>query len=203
MSSSPPVTEWLGRLRAGDRNAAQHLWERYFSQLVRLARQRLPAGRRRATDEEDVALSALDSFVRGVERGRFPDLHESRGLWPLLVTITARKVGKLARRENTLRRGGGAVQGESALVPGGEREGGAAWDEILGGGPSPAFACQVTEECARLLDRLGDEQLRQIAVWKMEGYTSGEVAAKLGCVESTVERKLRRIRGIWAGEGDS
>jgi DNA-directed RNA polymerase specialized sigma24 family protein len=203
MPSSPSITEWLGRLQAGDRDAAQYLWERYFSQLVRLARQRLPAGRRRAMDEEDVALSALDSFVRGVERGRFPDLHERRGLWPLLVTITARKVGKLARRENSLRRGGGAVQGESALIPRGEREGGAAWDEILGGEPSPAFACQVADECARLLDRLDDPQLRQLALWKMEGYTNGEAAAKLGCVESTVERKLRLIRGIWAGEDHS
>jgi hypothetical protein len=37
----------------------------------------------------------------------------------------------------------------------------------------------------------------------MEGYTSGEIAARLGCVETTVERKLRAIRGIWSGEASS
>ena len=198
MSSSPSVTEWLGRLKAGDRDAAQRLWERYFDQLVRLARQKLPAGRRRVADEEDVALSALNSFFRGLDRGRFPDLHERGGLWPLLVTITTRKIGKLARRENSAKHGGGRLQGESALIPRGQRQRGAAWDENLGEAPSPAFACQVAEECALLLGRLDDAQLRQVALWKMEGYTNVEIAAKLGCVESTVERKLRVIRSVWA-----
>jgi DNA-directed RNA polymerase specialized sigma24 family protein len=200
MASSQSVTEWLGRLGAGDREAAQHLWERYFGELVRLARRHMPAGRRRAADEEDVALSALDSFCRGAARGRFPDLHDRRGLWPLLVTITLRKAGKLARRENRLKHGGGAVRGGSALIPRGEPGAAAAWDEVLGAEPSPAFACQVAEECARLVARLEDPQLRQVALWKMEGYTNGEIAAKLGCVETTVERKLRVIRSVWGEE---
>jgi hypothetical protein len=34
----------------------------------------------------------------------------------------------------------------------------------------------------------------------MEGYTNGEIATKLGCVEQTVERKLRAIRDLWAKE---
>jgi DNA-binding NarL/FixJ family response regulator len=35
---------------------------------------------------------------------------------------------------------------------------------------------------------------------KMEGYTNKEVAAALGVIEQTVERKLRRIRECWVGE---
>jgi DNA-directed RNA polymerase specialized sigma24 family protein len=200
MPSSPSVTEWLGRLKAGDGEAAQRLWERYFTQLVRLARQRLPAARRRAADEEDVALSALHSFCRAVARGRFPALNDRRGLWPLLVTITTRKAGKLARRETSRKRGGGLVRGESALTPGREQGSGAAWDEILAQGPSPAFACQLAEECTRLLRRLSDPRLRQVAVWKMDGYSNGEIARMLGCVETTIERKLRLIRSVWSGE---
>jgi hypothetical protein len=34
----------------------------------------------------------------------------------------------------------------------------------------------------------------------MEGYGNEEIAAKLGCVPRTVERKLRLIRNLWAGE---
>ena len=48
-----------------------------------------------------------------------------------------------------------------------------------------------------MLDILGDEDLRGIARWKMEGHTNGEIAGKLGCLERTVERKLRVIRGLW------
>jgi DNA-directed RNA polymerase specialized sigma24 family protein len=201
MPSGLSVTEWLGRLKAGDREAAQHLWEHYFTRLVRLARQRLPAGRRRASDEEDIALSALDSFFRGIGRGRFPALNDRRGLWPLLVTITARKAAKQARRESRRKRGGGLVRGESALIPAGDPGGGAAWDEILAREPTPAFACQVADECRQLLARLSDPSLREVAQWKMEGYSNAEIANMLGCVETTVERKLRLIRSVWSEEG--
>ena len=58
----------------------------------------------------------------------------------------------------------------------------------------------MTEECHRLLARLGDETLRSVALWKMEGYTNIEIATKLGCVEQTVERKLRAVRQTWSKE---
>jgi DNA-directed RNA polymerase specialized sigma24 family protein len=203
MSSIQSVTRWLGRLKAGDHEAAGRLWARYSEQLVRLARARLRDTRRRAADEEDVALSAFDSFCRGASAGRFPDLHDRHGLWPLLVAITARKAIKLAQHERRQKRGGGAVRGESALpVPEGNPTGGAGWEQVLGREPSPAFACQVADECRRLLERLGEEPLRAIALWKMEGYTNAEIAAKLGCIERTVERKLRTIRRIWEEGGD-
>ena len=97
MSIPGSVTHWIAELRAGDPAAAQKLWERYFSRLVGLARQKLHALPRRAADEEDVALSAFDSFCRGVEQDRFPHLEDRDNLWQLLVTITARKALDLRR----------------------------------------------------------------------------------------------------------
>jgi DNA-directed RNA polymerase specialized sigma24 family protein len=66
--------------------------------------------------------------------------------------------------------------------------------------PSPELAAQMTEECQRLLANLGNETLQAVALWKMEGYTNIEIAAKLGCVEQTVERKLRAVRQVWSNE---
>ena len=66
--------------------------------------------------------------------------------------------------------------------------------------PTPAFAAQLAEEYQLLLGQLGDEQLRSIAVWKMEGYTTEEIAAKLDCAPRTVQRKLRMIRTLWKQE---
>ena len=198
ISSPGSVTHWIGRLQAGDKEVAQHLWDRYFQQLVGLARKKLRGVRLRAADEEDVALSALDSFCRGAARGRFPQLTDRNNLWGLLVAITVRKSLKLQRHERARKRGGGDVRGESALVPGGdftERKGGFA--EVLGREPTPEAAAQVAEECRRLLDLLGTEELRAVALWKMEGYTNVEIAGKLGRVEGTVERKLRIIRSLW------
>ena len=39
----------------------------------------------------------------------------------------------------------------------------------------------VAEETRRLLARLEDDQLRQIALDRMEGYTTEEIAERLGC----------------------
>src|SRR4051794_5171067 len=174
MSPEGSVTRWLAPLQAGDPAAAQQLWERYFRRLVGLARTKLRGAPRKAADEEDVALSAFDSFCRGAEAGRFPRLADRDDLWQLLVVITARKAIDLAQREGARKRGGGKVQDEAAAAG---PEGGAL-ARALGREPTPAFAAQVAEECRRLLDRLGDAQLRSIAVWKMEGYTNDEIAAK-------------------------
>jgi DNA-directed RNA polymerase specialized sigma24 family protein len=50
------------------------------------------------------------------------------------------------------------------------------------------------------MEQLGDPILQSVATWKLEGYTNHEIAARLGCVTKTVERKLARIRGKWARE---
>jgi DNA-directed RNA polymerase specialized sigma24 family protein len=198
MSSAGSITHWIGKLKAGDHAAAQQLWERYFQRLVGLARKKLRGARRRAADEEDVALSAFDSFCRGAEQGRFPQLDDRHNLWRLLVVITARKALDLMQHERRQKRGGGAVRGESALLtPAGSSTSEAGIEQVLGREPTAAFAAQVAEECRRLLDRLSDPELRSVALWKMEGYTNAEIAAKLGCVTGTVERKLRVIRSIW------
>src|SRR3984893_18595241 len=98
--SDGSVTRWIGALQAGDHAAAQQLWERYFRRLVGLARKKLQGASRRAADEEDVALSAFNSFFRCAEQGRFPNLVDRDSLWRLLVVLTARKAAHLVRDES-------------------------------------------------------------------------------------------------------
>jgi RNA polymerase sigma factor (sigma-70 family) len=198
MSSDGSVTVWIGALKAGDHAAAQRLWERYFRQLVRLARARFGGARRRARGEEDAALSAFDSFCRGAAQGRFPQLRDRDNLWPLLVVITARKVIDARNHEARAKRGGGKVRGESAWLDAfdcSDRDGGI--NLVIGDEPTPAFAAEVAEWMQRLLNALDSEELRAVAVWKMEGCSNEEVAAKLGCSCRTIERKLKLIRKLW------
>jgi len=187
------VTDWIDRLRDGDPEAARPLWHRYFARLVSLARGSLERmrARRSAADEEDVALSAFDSFCRAVERDRFPDLSDRGDLWRLLVAVTERKVIDLARKERAAKRGGGKVVSASAL-PGGA--------DVAAREPTPELAALVAEECERLLARLGDEKLRAVAVLKLEGHSNEEVARRLDCAVRTVERKLGMIRSSWERE---
>jgi DNA-directed RNA polymerase specialized sigma24 family protein len=171
VSQEGSVTRWLGPLQQGDPDAAQALWQRYFLSLVRLARKRLrPAAR--AADEEDVALSAFDSFCRNAADGRFPRLTDRDDLWRLLAVLTLRKASRLLRDEGRQKRGGPA---RPADTPG---EDGPLLEEALSREPSPELAAQMTEEYQRLLDLLGDDQLRRVAVWRMEGLSVEEIAAR-------------------------
>ena len=187
MSPSGSVTGWLARLRAGDEAAAQPLWERYFHRLVALARARLRGACRAAADEEDVALSAFDYLFRGVTEGRFPQLHDRHDLWRLLVVITANKALDRLRHQRRQKRRAAAA--ETADL-----------ERVLGPEPSPEFAAEVADEYRRLLQLLGDPELETVAVLRTEGYTVAEIAARLGYVTRTVERKLQLIRSIWSEE---
>jgi DNA-directed RNA polymerase specialized sigma24 family protein len=198
MDPARSVTFWLEHLEAGDPAAAQPLWERYFARLVRLARARLRGVRPRTADAEDVALSAFDSFCRGAAQGRFPQLKDRNNLWRLLMTLTARKAINLIHYERRHKRGGNRAGDPAARL--GSANFDDALDQVVGQEPTPAFAAQVAEECRRLLNQLGDDGLRNLALWKMEGYTNAEIAARLGCAEVTVERRLRLIRKSWETE---
>jgi DNA-directed RNA polymerase specialized sigma24 family protein len=203
MSSDLPdegsVTLWLGDLqREGGADAAQQLWDRYFERLVHLARARLRAAQRRMADEEDVALSAFDSFCRGATEGRFPRLGGREDLWRLLVSITARKAGSVARRERRQKRGGGRVVDEAVLAGGADDADGIA--AVAGHDPSPDFAAEVADELRRLLVLLDDDLLRRLALLRMEGYSNEQIAERLGCGLRTIERKLALIRKTWEQE---
>ena len=198
MSSAASVTTWVEQLRAGNRAAAQHLWDRYYPRLVGLARRKLQGLPRRAADEEDVALSALASFCRGAEQGRFPRLESRDDLWALLVVITARKAIDLRQREGRQKRGGGRVGGESVLDELlGDEDGARGISQKVGKEPTPEIAAQVAEQFRVLLALLPNEEVRSVALRKMEGYTHDEIAAAIGCAVVTVGRRVELIRSVW------
>jgi DNA-directed RNA polymerase specialized sigma24 family protein len=191
MSDAGSVTRWLDGIRTGETAAAQRLWARYFHRLAELARGRLRALPRGAADEEDVALSAFDSFCRGAAQGRFPRLNDRDDLWQILFVLTQRKAVDLIQHEGRDKRDWRKVEAAPAE--------GAPLADVAGREPDPAFAAQVAEECRRLLGVLADDGLRLLAVRKMEGYTNEEIAALLRCSLATVERRLRLIRKEWEG----
>jgi RNA polymerase sigma factor (sigma-70 family) len=182
---SGDVSNWIALLKGGREDAAQHLWERYFESLVRFACAKL-----RAVEEaEDAALSAFHSFCRAAADGRFPRLSDRDGLWRLLLAITTRKVTDHVRHQQALKRGALAKWDEAAEL-----------DRLAGPEPTPEFAATVVEESQRLLAMLGDPGLRQIALWKLEGYTNAEIGARLGRSLRTVANKLELIRELWRAE---
>ena len=172
MDESESVTQWIAEIKAGGEGvdaAQQELWSRYFDRLVALARARLVGAPRGAEDEEDVALSALNSFFGGVERERFPTLQDRDNLWSLLASITARKAINRRKRQLAAKRGGGMQLDASQcdvvarLV-----------DEAL----TPAHIAAMSDQCRRLMQALNDPKLERIARLKLEGYTNEEIAQR-------------------------
>jgi DNA-directed RNA polymerase specialized sigma24 family protein len=202
MSSGSLGKSWIGQLKAGDPVAAQKLFEAYFQDLVRFAQKKLRAAPRRVADEEDAALSAINSFYQGAVEGRFPQLNDPDDLWKILVTITARKALRQAQHADRQKRGGGKVRGQSVFHQADASRQYFGIDQIVGQEPTPAFAAEMADEFQRLLDRLPEDTLRQVAVLKMQGHTNEEIATRLGCALRSVERKLGGIRAIWSREGE-
>jgi DNA-directed RNA polymerase specialized sigma24 family protein len=195
------ITHWTDDLKGGEDSATERLWGRYFDRLARLARERLRAVPRTVADEEDIALSAFDSFFTGVERGRFPQLEDRDDLWGILATIAKREAADYAQRLNRQKRGGGRILDEAALAgPVGEGPG---IDAFAGAEPTPDVVAATTEEVRRLFGLLPDEPLRVIALLKMEGHTNDEIASRLDCALRSVERKLECIRNLLAAGGSS
>jgi DNA-directed RNA polymerase specialized sigma24 family protein len=195
------VTRWIGDLKAGDGQALQPLWDRYYATLVERARAKLRALRSSTAvnDEEDVALSAFQSLYQGVREGRFPRLEDRDDLWRLLVHLTACKAVDRHRAEIRQKRGGGKVLNEADVIAAGAgaADTGSPLDRIIGSEPSPEFAAMVAEEYLRRLDELGDEALRRIAELKLACYSNEEIRRQLGCSLRTVTLKLELIRKKW------
>jgi DNA-directed RNA polymerase specialized sigma24 family protein len=160
-------------------------WQELFDALAALARKKLGHLQQQVANEEDIACSVLRSYFRGVEEGRFlvpQDDHFS--LWPLLSLIAIRKCADLVAYLKAQKRDISRVT-QAEL------------DDIVGKAASPSSIVEHQERRQSWLDALPDEDLRQMAQWKMEGFTNKEIAAKLDRVDRSVERGLHLIREIW------
>jgi len=186
--ASPGVEESITQLiRAAqdDRESAVGpLLAAYFDRLVQLARKRLQNLPGLAGYDEDLALRSFFSVYRRLRDPARPLALAGRDdLWRLLATRTISRAIDLMRRHRP---------GE---VPGGQYVG-----LLLTQEPTPEAAAEMADECRRLLELLEEPELRQIALWKVEGYTNNEIAARLDCVPRTIERKVSRIRVLWKHE---
>ncbi len=196
---SRSVTQWIDDLKHGEDDATRKLWDRYFDQLVDLARRRLGGADRRGSDEEDLALSVFYALSSGAAAGRFEKLETREDLWSLLVAITSKKAVSRIRRQAAQKRGGGQVRGNSIFGTADEaRETG--FNNIIGTEPTPEFIALIDEEHHRLLGMLRDNVQRDIVRDRLAGFSHEEIAKRVGISLRSVERKLRVVRDIWSSE---
>lgn len=183
----------------GARNdqACAELWDVVYEQVTILARKRLSTSSKRIADEEDVALSAINSFVRAAESGRLSSIRNRDELWRVLITITSRKANALQVQQLAEKRGDGLVRGDSVFITS-AREKGRGFHSIEDPSDPHRFVDELLGECRERIESLPDEILRTIALRRMEGFEVTEIASELSLSVATIKRKLARIRDLWA-----
>lgn len=201
MPAETPVTLWINQLQDGDRDAVEGLWQAYFPKLVRLASTKLRGMPPHLVAAEDIAQSAFKSFCLAVEKRRFPKLADRDDLWQVLVRIVRNKSATAWEFHTRAKRDFNRVANQVLDVQPGDAEEVSFLKRVLQSEePDPAIAAEFAEQCDHLLQLLADNELRQIAVAKMEGYTNREIAERLGCAPVTIDRRLAIIRKTWLGE---
>ncbi|HTI51478.1 MAG TPA: ECF-type sigma factor, partial [Planctomycetaceae bacterium] len=140
---------------------------------------------------EDVAGSALRVFWRGVRRDRFSRLSNRDDLWRILGALTLRKAIDKDRQGRAAKRGGG-VAGKGLLRQ--------LSPDFAADDPLPHEICEGQDEFDRLMRLLPNEGLRQIVRWRMEQYTTEEIARMADVTPRTIERKLALVRELLDGE---
>jgi RNA polymerase sigma-70 factor, ECF subfamily len=197
MSSVGSLTYCVQLLRCADErerdDAARVIWERFSCRLQALVRRHLDNRIRRREDEEDILQSMYASFCAGQLEGKAPPSGRDQ-LWKLLVRITMCKLVNTANRHRAARRDVRREHGNHAGDSDSETHF-PRWmlEHVDRSAPSPEERVLVVEELDRLLQDLPDE-LRQIVVWKLEGFTNAEIAATLDRTVRCIELKMQLIR---------
>lgn len=191
---SKDVTKWLRDFERGSQEAARNLWKYYFDQIIRQAAARSRMLPRDQVEPEDVASSVFKSLWRGARAGRFQRVENRDELWWLMLSITRRKVVNRIRRAAAHKRGG-LFRRVSLQTLGSEDPA-----SLASTAEEPGAALIFREEIDRLLAKLEDNLLHDIAVLKLQGQTNEEIRLELEISPATVRRKLQLIRQLWKCE---
>jgi RNA polymerase sigma factor (sigma-70 family) len=184
--SDPPesIAGLIARVREGDEAALADLLRLYEPKIRLTARYLLRPVLRRYLDSIDVSQSVQFHLMDGLRRGSL-NLHDSETFVALAVTLVRRKVAQHWRhlqREHRLRFGRPEGQGpeESPLT-------------TPGGPGDPAQSAERSEEFQRLWEVL-DPTERRLLELRLQGHSTEEAAAQMGCAANVLRVRLSRLR---------
>lgn len=185
------VSIWIARAKTGDDFALADLHQRYWDDLVTLARKRLKRAPVADRDAEDVAQDAFIVMYESMQAGKIPRL-KNRQQWIAFLThiIACRTVNEY-KRSTAMKRGGGKlIDMDTSTL------------NEIDAKDSPELRAIVNDCYDHYLRQLPDH-LREFAELHLAGLTSTEIADQLGCVRRTVERKLQVLKLYWAEIAES
>src|SRR4051794_34615160 len=167
MAESAHDRSYLNMWRAGDENAAKHLFDRYVDQLVALARRRISQRLASRIDAEDIVQSVFRTFFNRAREGQFT-IEDPDDLCKLLARITVHKTLRQVAHHKRGKRDAGMETGQSDISQ-------ELLLTLLGGEPTPEDAAAFIDQLEHFLDKLQDDD-RKVLEMRMEGYSNVEIA---------------------------
>jgi len=166
----------LARVQAGDEAALMLLLQRYEPRLRTAARVLLGPLLRPHLDSLDLVQSVHRILVPGLREGKF-DFAGPEQLVAMALTVLRRKVAHSWRKLKS---------NESLDVDAAPLATDHADDD-------PARSAQARDGLEHLLSRVSEDE-RQLLELRLEGLSSTEIAARLGCDAHVLRARLSRLR---------
>jgi DNA-directed RNA polymerase specialized sigma24 family protein len=184
------IDSLVERLNVGEESAYNEIFNEYYASLVRLAQRKLSSMPPQVADDEGAVVSAFRSFFSGVDNGQFDQIIDRHELWKVLATITVRK--SIAQLRRHFKQSGEANQIDRT----------SALELLRNSEPTPASVVELVDQCEHLLSQLPDAILKQIAVLRLQGFDSREIADMVDLHQRSVQRKLSLIASAWTELSD-
>lgn len=188
----PDSDDLIDRCRGGDEDAAKTLFDAYVERLLPLARRRISQRLSSRVDAEDIVQSVFRTFFARLKDDRF-EIANQDDLFRLLVRITVHKTlrqiahHKAAKRDPSQELGQSDSAHEQLL-------------QLLASEPTPEATVSFLDQLEHFMSHLPEAD-RQILQLRMEGYSTEEIAQKIGSYDRKIRRVLERIRDVAQQEG--
>jgi eukaryotic-like serine/threonine-protein kinase len=175
--------ELLHLYQQGTNQAASEIFDRYVTQLIALARQRIGPKLRVRVDPEDVVQSAYRSFFVHARDNDYV-LERAGDLWRLLASITIHKLYRQVEQHTADRRDMTREVGQSNSV---------AHVEAAAPDPTPDEAAAINEQLQLFIEQLPPLS-RLILTARLQGKTIDEIGGEVHKSQRTVRRLLEQVR---------
>lgn len=187
MSEPRSVEDFVQLLRQGDPETARKVFDSYVDRLVALARKRISQRLSSRIDAEDIVQSVFRTFFHRAQMGQFTFTDED-DVCKMLARITVHKTFRQIAHHQAGKRDAGREVGrgddDQDMV-----------QNLMSREPSPEEAAGLLDQLEHFLAQLRRED-REILELRMQGFSTLEIAQKLGITDRKIRRLMERIRGL-------
>jgi RNA polymerase sigma-70 factor (ECF subfamily) len=182
----------IERCRRGDQDAARELFDSYVVRLLPLARRRISQRLASRVDPEDIVQSVFRTFFARLKDDKF-EITDQDDLFRLLMRITVHKTLRQIAHHRAAKR-------NPALELGHTDDAHEQLMQLLTTEPTPEATVTFLDTLENFMGLLPATD-REILELRMQGFSTEEIAQKLGSYDRKIRRVLERIRDVAEHEG--